>query len=1076
MSTPNNKQNLIKEEMLSEYMVAGVSPTLVTSLLEHVLNMPLNNEKDAFAVLSSMSNYHWWVSLTKIGFKISCNTYPRKSQYLLTGNDQCSGTVFIPSSPRNQLLFFKMQNCEGYAKRCYDTLQHILRYDRNQHVESVISGGTVLPPPAKRRRYKARQFVASGEDLLQCLNIEEEDINMTDTNLYSKFCEELTSDGEIQMRRLSDDVCIVAMNDYSCTSGNLLPLKFVHVTANTSDHVPLVKCTCKIYSIIQGSALQNAQLEEDEEPFLSEHLTCFHCLFYKDYIHVSRFDAMSLNHSSHTISRLQEHLATLNNPIVPLGPTSPGITSKFSVFGGESCSIVHVYFTPKHCYAKCQEGLCQAILTRTKIPQKQSRSLANRDTLDLLCVHMHTVAANLEVLHSAFPQYFDFKAAVPGEPESEDEDLPERVPDPENTDDIILKQVKGPVTFNRESGLWAHTALSSYKPTLDPDDPDLVEKTLERNSYIRPDNVIGGGFFKGPNLIPPDSEWCPCGVNTWTDSEFDYKLKVFTRMGVLLCDVYKKTCVSGRCTQHYNGREEFIFLLSKETGVGQEIFWEFTTRVLKSRASFTGFCKEMSLIYKRNHKISHSFMSNKTFISSFFSWIAALAIDYRQEVDPWCLHKPKVLACDGTKIGVSLKLQKLDPPITQPNLLQKDETLHRKFDRCFLPYPQKLDSETIEAHKLRCSRVKRARKYLLHLVKCTLEGTSPPHNDQDAEHERRNFVDVCQETCQHSIFQFLVFFMQREGDAPLNQASAKLLSLFATNDDALCSVLPFRFLQDILGSCDSVLEGGDSLPHLENMKQFAVEISNLLLAAEGATQEILQLVVGFVKGLVQQVISVHSVDRPAPAPDSHEGTYNPPSGTAYYFTPHGNQVRDLPSYSIQGKDKSKDTSGCSKDYPHVPYGGFGFMFLFFCPYHGHCYGFHLIDGGEGRKDPFSAMFKFMEEPPDDLFYDFACKLQEYCLNREPDFFKSVRFWHDLFHAINHICGINFRSTRVVGLEGANSEICEQFNSYMQCVKYTGTHLSQINFMLFSQFFIYLYNKDKTASFKEIANIALAGKR
>ena len=137
----------------------------------------------------------------------------------------------------------------------------------------------------------------------------------------------------------------------------------------------------------------------------------------------------------------------------------------------------------------------------------------------------------------------------------------------------------------------------------------------------------------------------------------------------------------------------------------------------------------------------------------------------------------------------------------------------------------------------------------------------------------------------------------------------------------------------------------------------------------------------------------------------------------------------MPSYSIQGKDRSKDNPGCQKDFPSVPFGSFGYMFLFFCPYHGHCYGFHLIDGGEGRKDPFSAMYKYMEEPPEELFYDFACSLQEYCLNREPEFFRNVRFWHDLFHALNHICGMNFRSTRVVGLSGANSEICEQFNSY-----------------------------------------------
>ena len=53
---------------------------------------------------------------------------------------------------------------------------------------------------------------------------------------------------------------------------------------------------------------------------------------------------------------------------------------------------------------------------------------------------------------------------------------------------------------------------------------------------------------------------------------------------------------------------------------------------------------------------------------------------------------------------------------------------------------------------------------------------------------------------------------------------------------------------------------------------------------------------------------------------------------------------------------------CTKNFPTVSFGGYGYMFLFFCPIHGHCYGFHLLSGGEGRKDPFSVMYKYMKTP------------------------------------------------------------------------------------------------------------------
>ena len=62
-------------------------------------------------------------------------------------------------------------------------------------------------------------------------------------------------------------------------------------------------------------------------------------------------------------------------------------------------------------------------------------------------------------------------------------------------------------------------------------------------------------------------------------------------------------------------------------------------------------------------------------------------------------------------------------------------------------------------------------------------------------------------------------------------------------------------------------------------------------------------------------------------------------------------------------------------------GGQIYMFLFFCPLHGHCYGFHIIDGAEGRKDPMQTLFKYLLEA-EIIFYDYACQLEEYSMNRE----------------------------------------------------------------------------------------------
>jgi hypothetical protein len=55
------------------------------------------------------------------------------------------------------------------------------------------------------------------------------------------------------------------------------------------------------------------------------------------------------------------------------------------------------------------------------------------------------------------------------------------------------------------------------------------------------------------------------------------------------------------------------------------------------------------------------------------------------------------------------------------------------------------------------------------------------------------------------------------------------------------------------------------------------------------------------------------------------------------------------------------------------------MFLWFCPVHGHCYGFHLVPSSEG-KDHFYSLYKYLSEPPEDVFYDLAYSLGEYNLN------------------------------------------------------------------------------------------------
>ena len=111
-----------------------------------------------------------------------------------------------------------------------------------------------------------------------------------------------------------------------------------------------------------------------------------------------------------------------------------------------------------------------------------------------------------------------------------------------------------------------------------------------------------------------------------------------------------------------------------------------------------------------------------------------------------------------------------------------------------------------------------------------------------------------------------------------------------------------------------------------------------------------------------------------------------------------------------------------------------YLFLWFSPRHGHCYGFYIIPGSEGRKDPVAALYTHMEIPPKCIFYDHAFSLSEYVKSRESGFFKNTRVFHDVFHGFTHKCLTSFRYADLNCFSQVNTSICEQFNSYIQIIK------------------------------------------
>lgn len=133
--------------------------------------------------------------------------------------------------------------------------------------------------------------------------------------------------------------------------------------------------------------------------------------------------------------------------------------------------------------------------------------------------------------------------------------------------------------------------------------------------------------------------------------------------------VYDRQCLMKRegCLLAYTGETDGLHFLSKLTAAGDEIGWEFVSLVTNSQISISAFC---TLFSSRYYFSDVKFMSRQTFTDWIFSWLSNFKIDFRKTCSS-CQFNPKVLACDGTKIGMLFKnvsLQAFETPTTKKML------------------------------------------------------------------------------------------------------------------------------------------------------------------------------------------------------------------------------------------------------------------------------------------------------------------------------------------------------------------------------------------------------------------------
>lgn len=1022
------------------------------SLVTHILSEPYSSVKQQFLLLSTISNYHWMDLPGLHSSKLVDNSCSRYVNHVLSWQgSEDEQRKYIPTSPRNRLMHFFLQD---YTASFHQLMKFLYKKDSNEpdqpeELDGIHPEVEDVPPPPKKRRIAQRSVSVTPSALSRSAGVDLNDLlNSAQPNrsLYTQFCEELISTGTIKWRShdFRSDSCV--MTDINSSNGVMVPNSFAHVTCEkeVSGEV-IIKCTCHIYQLISRAAHQEISIMQFRgEAVPDENFTCMHCRFYKQYLMNAYQEATEDNPHPTTprkvFDKVKESLQDMDKPVFLIGEVMPRGTTKFSVQGDATYAILNLTFSHGKCNVRCSDGLCQAqMISKKRIPKNP---LMMRT--DNLCSHLSTFKGEIEFVQQLFPEYFAS--------EDIDEQLGQEVE--MNPDDGDIRSDTG--NFNKETGLWDFKAISQHIPKKMMD-VSLVNSTMLRNqASIRPDGAVN--LKPTPTTSDGTPRQCECGQGYSESCEYvlSTTATLYTRIGAIPCHAYNLKCEGGTCEINFGevAAEQGIFFYSNFTCAGDEVGWDFVSLVMKTKTSFTAYCTDMSRKYSTNRVNAPSFMSPNTFVNWFFSWLSAMKIDFRKEIDPWCGHDPKILACDGTHIGVSIKHMALDKAVILPDTQEEYKARHRRKDRSIIE-----DDE--------------ARSHLRYLANKMLKKLKP--DKVLAQHEEdfrtQHLLQFLQNVQKPGMYNFIKAFVEETAPDEMLPWMAKLLHMLS-GDAAASSVAPFKAHELILHVC--TIHNIDQ-QMIEDLKMYSFEMAQLIQLA--GRYNCRRLVEEFFLHIIDHIEGVHSNNKDPPPAVPIPGSYNPPGGVAYYFSPTGEQLREMPHYKVGDAvrpnydDLPAVHGACTKNYPGVSYGGFGYMFIWFCPIHGHTYGFHLIAGGEGRRDPFCSLFKYKATMPEDIFYDFACSLSEFALNREPNLFRNTRFWHDLFHALGHLCGWNFKSGRVVGLEGINTEICEQVNSYLQCIKYTGSHLSQEHFMFFTQFFLYMLNCKKTEVFRQQATIA-----
>ncbi len=508
--------------------------------------------------LSSISNWHRWKCLRQdrrqYGYVPAVNLYQHLSYHPSHHDDSEEATKHYPTSLRNQIAFFirKGDRAALNAVTClgiqldFQTLESPRLNPDTDHAylcDSANSDTSAMGvSPVKRRRKCGPRFKPlTPQQHCQANNLNYQKVKDSAqkfSTIFKDYEEAISSravgyqtgqsnfsKGMVIWRHHTPYRDVFVLPDYDEETGVYKPNSFVHIEIFDDQQISKsVVCSCKTYQFHQvtvGGQLEDMQVLRRID--VGTEMTCMHVRFALNRLMHLCYDQLVAKEFQTDFERMLGYNTSVGDvPVLLVGEALPHVVTKFSILAQNEFSFIHLWFKDDRCFAECQEGLCKARrqkkihLPRSK---KQAYLLSTRENM---CFHQKTFWENLDLAFKSFPDYFVSDECLQKQGKDEHDTNPPDIDNyfggVPNCEDMELQTIKEGITFDKNTGLWQHSALTQ-KNCFRKNDEVLTEILLTRQSLLQPNRLISHQqAFLGESLMPPthgedgSPKLCVCGV------------------------------------------------------------------------------------------------------------------------------------------------------------------------------------------------------------------------------------------------------------------------------------------------------------------------------------------------------------------------------------------------------------------------------------------------------------------------------------------------------------------------------------------------------------------------------------